>query len=241
MRIKSVYLRRYRGLERASLPACAALNVLIGRNNAGKSSILSAIELALDRLQNGRVASIWSTPRPSDEFTNRIAVKPLQIGVTFEANEILRADFQLRLLDESPGLDVAVSQLSTAEEFSVIFAADIIAGNAVIYLQELGVGCINSANDELTLSGTRIVSVSHSTAQELGKRENGIKSIEAEIRALDDLPSGMFDYIVKQKAEGAARWRNFGGERISSRRLIALIDDYLAEAQVRRKLRLVDL
>lgn len=139
MQIRSVHLRRFRGLGRASLQSCAALNVLIGRNNAGKSSILTAIELALDRLQGGRAASIWRTPRPTDEFTNRNVLKPFQIGLTFEAKETTKAEFQERLLRESPGLDVAVSQLSTAVEFSIIFAGDVLGDSTVIYLQELGV------------------------------------------------------------------------------------------------------
>jgi|GEM_PF-5967206 len=172
MLIKSIHLRRFRGLERASLPTCAALNVLIGRNNAGKSSILAAIELALERLQGGRAVSVWRTARPLDEFTGRDVTKPLQIGLSFQAEGNLVAEFQRHLLAESPGLDVAVSQLSGTIEFSFIFAGDILGDNAVIYLQEVGVGNIDDSGDDLTLLGTRVISIPPSTAQELGKREN---------------------------------------------------------------------
>lgn len=230
MQIKSVHLRRFRGLGRASLQSCAALNVLIGRNNAGKSSILAAIELALDRLQGGRAASIWRTPRPNDEFTGRDVSKPLQIGLTFEAKEAVKGEFQERLLKESPGLDVAVSQLTTADEFSVIFAADVLGDSAVIYLQEVGVGGIDSAGDNLTLSGTRIMSIPQSTAQELGKRENDVRNIESELRSLEEFPSNMIDYAIRQKNEGPSRWRTYGGERITSRRLIKLMDDLFSRS-----------
>ena len=230
MQIKSVHLRRFRGLARASLQSCAALNVLIGRNNAGKSSILAAIELALDRLQGGRVASIWRTPRPTDEFTGRDASKPLQIGLTFEVKDSVKNDFQNRLLNESPGLDVAVSQISTATTFSVIFAADVLGDSAVIYLQEMGVGGIDDTCEDLTLSGTRIMSIPQSTAQELGKRENDIRAIESELRSIDELQSNMIDYAVRQKSEGASRWRTYGGERVTSRRLIKLMDDLFARS-----------
>jgi len=35
----------------------------------------------------------------------------------------------------------------------------------------------------------------------------------------------MIDFVIQQKADGAARWRSIGGERITSRRLIKLVDD----------------
>jgi predicted ATP-dependent endonuclease of OLD family len=49
MRIRSIEMRRFRSIESASLQACGGLNVLIGKNNAGKSNVLAAIELVHQR------------------------------------------------------------------------------------------------------------------------------------------------------------------------------------------------
>ena len=43
MRLNSVSIKRYRSIEDAGLAACGGFNVLIGRNNSGKSNILSAL------------------------------------------------------------------------------------------------------------------------------------------------------------------------------------------------------
>lgn len=69
MRIQAVHVRRFRCLERADLADCAGLNVIIGRNNAGKSTILATIEMALERLRSGRIAFIWHRRhRPEDQL-----------------------------------------------------------------------------------------------------------------------------------------------------------------------------
>lgn len=43
----------------------------------------------------------------------------------------------------------------------------------------------------------------------------------------------MIDYAVRQKSEGPSRWRTYGGERITSRRLIRLMDDLFSRSSSR--------
>jgi AAA15 family ATPase/GTPase len=45
MRIQSLEVRRFRSIEKTVLTNCGGSNVLIGKNNAGKSNILSTIEV----------------------------------------------------------------------------------------------------------------------------------------------------------------------------------------------------
>lgn len=225
MHICSVHLRRFRGLARASLPNCAALNVLIGRNNAGKSSILVAIELALDRMQKGRAASLWHAPRPSDEFTERDVSRPFQIGLTFEVTNETLIEFQKLLLEESPGLDVAVGQLAGSTMFAVILEGEALDDSVVIYVKEFGVGDINNSSDDLTIFGTRILNISQDTAKELGNRENIIRSIQKDFKSLEDIPSHIFEIALRQKSEGPNRWRSYLGDSSISRRLTARLDE----------------
>ena len=43
MKLHSVTVERFRSLQSVTLSNCGRFNVLIGKNNAGKSSILSAL------------------------------------------------------------------------------------------------------------------------------------------------------------------------------------------------------
>ena len=57
MIIRSVHVRHFRSIEAAALAPCEELNVLIGKNNAGKSNLLGAIGLLLDHLRTGKIAA----------------------------------------------------------------------------------------------------------------------------------------------------------------------------------------
>src|SRR5271168_1099042 len=84
MRIKSFQVRHFRSIERGGLTQCGGLNVLIGKNNAGKSNLLSGIEIFLRHLRRGVLSSFLPSRRPVDEFTDRDTSKPLRIAIEFE-------------------------------------------------------------------------------------------------------------------------------------------------------------
>jgi ABC-type branched-subunit amino acid transport system ATPase component len=84
MKIKSLHVRRFRSVESASMEECGALNVLIGKNNAGKSNLMTTIPLLLRHLRRGAIAGPWRGERFKDEYTDRITATPIQIGVEFE-------------------------------------------------------------------------------------------------------------------------------------------------------------
>ena len=53
--INKIYIENFKGFRRFSLALNDDLNIIVGNNEAGKSSILEAIGLALTRRINGRL------------------------------------------------------------------------------------------------------------------------------------------------------------------------------------------
>ncbi|OGT59615.1 MAG: hypothetical protein A3E85_04670 [Gammaproteobacteria bacterium RIFCSPHIGHO2_12_FULL_45_12] len=53
MNIKSVSIKNFKGIEDVKLNNCSPINILVGKNNAGKSSILHAIDMAVLALNLG--------------------------------------------------------------------------------------------------------------------------------------------------------------------------------------------
>lgn len=53
MNIKSVSIKSFKGIQHVELKNCSPINILVGKNNAGKSSILHAIDMAILALNLG--------------------------------------------------------------------------------------------------------------------------------------------------------------------------------------------
>ena len=104
MALRSVQIRGFRSIANSGLEKCGPLNILIGKNNAGKSNILAAIELVLLHLKQGRVAGSWPglARRPKEEFTDWNDETVLRIGVEFDLPTEINADLRLRLTKEAP-------------------------------------------------------------------------------------------------------------------------------------------
>jgi len=54
MQIKKIYIENFKSFQKLELDLDAGINILVGNNEAGKSTILEAIHLALTGLLNGK-------------------------------------------------------------------------------------------------------------------------------------------------------------------------------------------
>ena len=54
MKIKKVYIENFKSFKKLELDLDSGINILVGNNEAGKSTILEAIHLALTGLLNGK-------------------------------------------------------------------------------------------------------------------------------------------------------------------------------------------
>lgn len=89
MQISTVRLLNYRSFKESHLSGCGSFNVLIGKNNTGKSNILSAIRLFFHIVSQGKVATLDLPPVSEIDYHNRNTSSPLEISILFQisANE----------------------------------------------------------------------------------------------------------------------------------------------------------
>ena len=83
MKIDSISIKRFRSINSVELRRFGGFNVLIGKNNSGKSNILSAIDTFFNCLQDGRIATLEPPFGDSIDFFDKDTNKPIQITVTF--------------------------------------------------------------------------------------------------------------------------------------------------------------
>ena len=206
MKIDAVHIRRFRGLESVSLSGCANLNVFIGRNNSGKSSVLSAIELVISRMKSGKLASLWQTRnRSRDEFTKKDTSLSLQIGLTFDLTPQFNENLRREILKETSGLEVAVEQLRAKSKISIIMSGEIVGRSIALYVQEINLGAINAANAELQGDGIVLLSLPSTVGKEFASRDQQINTWRDSVNFAEQIDRGTIDYFLSGRESRSPR------------------------------------
>jgi putative ATP-dependent endonuclease of the OLD family len=114
MKLENVAIKRFRSVKEAELINCGGFNVLIGKNNAGKSSVLSAINAFFSCLKNGKIITLNPDYSKEINFFDQIIDCPIEIILTFSLtsseNDSLVADIVL----EAPQMKNAVDGINSS-------------------------------------------------------------------------------------------------------------------------------
>ena len=164
MRLESLRIRRYRSIEDAELPACGAFNVLIGRNNSGKSTILSAIRAFFTCIEDG-VASIDPPIRQQIDFFNRDTSVPIEILAQLSLSDADRRELIDGISAEAPQMRNAVDGLPTRLQLRVTLSI-MPPPRRFAYVKKISLASSLGANPGEQL----ILLVSEATASELRER-----------------------------------------------------------------------
>jgi putative ATP-dependent endonuclease of OLD family len=202
--IRAMYVKRFRSILSTRLSPCANFNVLIGKNNAGKSNLLAALELTLRHLKDGSIAGPLHTARPSEAFTDRDRSKPIRIGIEFDLPPSVNSELQSRLTKESPQLEKSVEQITAYSVVSFIVKAVTESDQAFAYLEQMGVGTISEQGDTLSINGLRLLGVNQNVAGELYQNFISAGRLRRDIEFLDNMANGRqfpLDYIIDQPKE----------------------------------------
>lgn len=204
-KIRAVYFRQFRSLSNCDLTNCANLNVLIGKNNSGKSNVLAGIEAGLAHLKTGQVASIWPTRgRIFDEFTHRNADDPLQIGFEFEVPPEFGQSLREQLQKETVGLEFAIDQLKEINTISVVIGGAVYSDKAYRYVQEMDCGPIRADGSKIKTERASLFRITNAVAMELMKLASDIDQLQADLAAFNrvvaELPPRSYLFRDKEAA-----------------------------------------
>ncbi|MGW0539997.1 AAA family ATPase [Streptomyces griseoincarnatus] len=110
MRVAGVQGIRFRSLRNAELSDCGQLNVLIGKNNSGKSNLLSLVRLFFEFFQNsGVVATILPSIRRPTDWHDNDSSRPIEIKASLELSDAELQDFAESIAAETPQVRNALS------------------------------------------------------------------------------------------------------------------------------------
>lgn len=114
MRLESIHIKQFRSLEKVSLEDIGELNVLIGKNNSGKSNILFAIDSFFACIRGGNLV-VAEPPIGTDlDFFGRRTQTPIQIDVCFSMSSDDRNDLVKDIVNDAPQMKNAADGINEA-------------------------------------------------------------------------------------------------------------------------------
>lgn len=111
MHIESIKVTNFRCIESATLSNCGQFNVLIGRNNAGKSTLLAAIDAMSHILRGGDVVALHAPIGSMLDFCRRNVSSPIEILAQFRLDSHERAKLIADISQEAVRVRNAVDDL----------------------------------------------------------------------------------------------------------------------------------
>ncbi|MDJ0555601.1 MAG: AAA family ATPase [Microcoleaceae cyanobacterium MO_207.B10] len=128
MRLHSVKIKRLRSIEEIELKDCGDFNVAIGKNNAGKSSILLAIDTFFREIntflkiikdgKDGKIMAFNFTLKKEVDFFNKETDLPIEIVVTFGLDSNDKEDL-MKIINEAPKIKNLVGNIEYIQQLLV--------------------------------------------------------------------------------------------------------------------------
>jgi energy-coupling factor transporter ATP-binding protein EcfA2 len=187
MIIREVRVRHFRSVEAGELAKCGDLNVLIGRNNAGKSNLLSCIELMLLHLKKGQVAGRWPRLKRKGDFTDRDDSSPVRIGVEFVLDPQMNESLRRRLIQEAPHLERSIDQIKAQTSISIVLAGVSVSDHCFLFVEQMSVGELSDVGPDISTNGIKLMAVTKEVAHELYENVIATDGLSEDADALNKL------------------------------------------------------
>ena len=113
MKVQAVQVRNFRSIFHCELTSCGGFNVLIGKNNSGKSNILSAIHAFFSAVSDGAVVCLDPLINKDVDFYNKDSASPADVTLSFLLDKEERESLIAGLIEDSPQVTNAVNSLDS--------------------------------------------------------------------------------------------------------------------------------
>lgn len=123
MNLESVTIKRFRSIDFAEVARCGGFNVLIGKNNSGKSNILSAISAFFACIQGGSIVTLDPPIGNEIDFHCKNPGQPIEITLNFSLLPAERDVLTQDIVKEAPQLRNAIETLDPSLELSATVSA----------------------------------------------------------------------------------------------------------------------
>ena len=125
MKVETVHIRNLRSVSSCELFSCGGFNVLIGKNNSGKSNVLFAVHAFFAAVRNGDIVCLDPLVDKELDFYGRNSESPAEVTLTFMLDDEERASLKAGIVEDSPQMSNAVENLDSNLRLKVRIAFEL--------------------------------------------------------------------------------------------------------------------
>lgn len=118
MKLEQVSVSRFRSVQNAQLAACGPFNVLIGKNNSGKSSLLSAVNTFFSCIADAQIIALDPPFGDVIDFNGRNTSLPIDIQLKFSLQPSEHGELIRDIAVEAPQMKNAIDTIESGLWFS---------------------------------------------------------------------------------------------------------------------------
>jgi len=193
MELEAVSIKRFRSIESVEVAECGRFNVLIGKNNSGKSNILSAIYAFFTCIEGGNVVTLAPTIGQEIDFFKRVTELPIEIALTFHLALAERDALIRDISTEAPQMKNALDGLDPSLRLSMTVC---IAHRPVSYsfVSKIALGGTIRPGERKPDPTHTILGLGEEAASELHQKLLHVNQWNEEIQALSGLLPDLDSY-----------------------------------------------
>ena len=220
MKVEAIQIKHFRSVSCCDLTLCSGFNVLIGKNNSGKSNILSAINAFFLAVSEGGVICLDPSINQNVDFHNKDSETPVEVALTFLLDKREIVELIAGLLEDAPQMTNAVSDLDHDSRLYVRLCFNM-QPSIYAYVNRISLLSRNE-NQESASSEKVILDVGPDAALELHGKYMQSRTDETRINGFQDLLSHVDpDDWMQMRRESTEDIRAYRGRRLLGRRFSA--------------------
>ena len=217
MKISAVRVSAFRSINHAAIENCGDLNVLIGRNNSGKSNLLLAIKVFFDFLRSATLVASADPPISdlTDWFDRNESV-PVTISMSMELSTEETERIREAIADQAPQMKNALNEIRNVHgiECELTFYR---APKPIGFLSR-----ISFIEADTQSSNRKIFSLARTAAEEIASRDAEATQVSRQIQIVNNLDPDDWEVMKERRVPLASYMPRSVYAELSSDRLAAI-------------------
>lgn len=190
MKLEEVQVRGFRCVDDVTLESCSGFNVLIGKNNSGKSSIMAAIKVFFDSINDG-VVNVSPPIGDIIDFHQKQSNRVIEIQLSFLLSLAERDELVQNIVAEASQMRNAIEGIDASLRLHVALTIVRTDKAKYCYVNKITVCGVNTANEKT------ILFIDPLAASELAEEQEKSRLAMEDMNGLSQLMERLGDFPVR--------------------------------------------